>query len=124
MVASLPGVLVVTRFDVPESEGELFLGQARAALGAFAARPGYVRGRVGRAVDDPTLWLLTTEWEAVADYRRSLSGFDVKVHGVTLLSRAREEISAFETLATDEGAQTSLRAADADRTAPAKKQAP
>ena len=55
-------VLVVTRFDVPEDEAGTFLQQARAALAAFAARPGYLRGRVGRAADDPTAWVLTTEW--------------------------------------------------------------
>ena len=112
--------MVVTRFDVPVADGEEFLAQAQAALGAFRARPGYVRGRVGRAVDDATVWLLTTEWESVASYRRSLSGFDVKVHGVTLLARARDELSAFETLADDGGEHGSLRAVDADTTGPPK----
>jgi quinol monooxygenase YgiN len=113
-------VLVMTRFDVPVTDGEDFLVLARAALGAFAARPGYVRGRVGRAVDSPTEWVLSTEWESVAAYRRSLSGFDVKVHGVTLLARGRDEVSAFEVLADDDGAIASLRAVDADTTGPPK----
>ena len=60
-------MLVVTRFDVPEDEAAAFLPQAQAALAAFAARPGYLRGRVGRAADDPTAWVLTTEWEGVGD---------------------------------------------------------
>lgn len=113
-------MLVLTRFDVPVPQGEEFLELAQAALAAFRARPGYVRGRVGRAVDDATVWVLTTEWESVAAYRRSLSGFDVKVHGITLLARAREEISAFETLADDDGEHGSLRAVDADTTGPPK----
>lgn len=104
----------MTRFDVPVDDGSHFLAQARAALGAFAARPGYLRGRVGRAVDDATVWLVSTEWDSVASYRRSLSDFEVKVHGVSLLARAREQVCAFETLADDDGEYLSLRAADAD----------
>lgn len=115
--ASVPGVLVVTRFDVPEEQAASFLPQAEAALRAFAARPGYLRGRVGRAADDPTAWVLTTEWDGVGSYRRSLSAYDVKVDAAPLLARGRDEPSAFEVLLSDEGTAPSARAADADRTA-------
>jgi quinol monooxygenase YgiN len=112
-------VLVVTRFDVPEPEAATFLPRAQAALAAFAARPGYVRGRIGRAADDPTAWVLSTEWEGVGAYRRSLSSYDVKVDAAPLLSLGRDEPSAFEVLHADEGAGavtiTSRRAADAQR---------
>ena len=105
--------MVVTRFDVPEAEAVPFLAQARTALAAFAARPGYVRGRIGRAADEPTAWVLTTEWEGVGAYRRSLSSYDVKVEAAPLLGRARQEASAFEVLESDEGSSPSRRAADA-----------
>jgi quinol monooxygenase YgiN len=107
-------VLVVTRFEVPVAEAAAFLPQAQAALAAFAARPGYVRGRVGRAADDPTAWVLTTEWVGVGAYRRSLSSYDVKVDAAPLLSRGRDEASAFEVLLSDEGTASSGRAVDAD----------
>jgi hypothetical protein len=107
-------VLVVTRFEVPEAESAAFLPQAQAALKAFAARPGYVRGVVGRAADDPTAWVLTTEWIGVGAYRRSLSAYDVKVDAAPLLSRGRDEPSAFEILISDEGTTSSGRAVDAD----------
>lgn len=110
-------MLVVTRFEVPEDEAGAFLPQARAALAAFAARPGYLRGRVGRAADDPRAWVLTTEWEGVGAYRRSLSAYDVKVDAAPLLARGRDEPSAYEVLLSDEGAAPSRRAADADVTA-------
>lgn len=113
----MAAVLVVTRFEVPEDEAPGFLPLAKAALDAFAARTGYVRGRVGRAADDPTAWVLTTEWEGVGAYRRSLSAYDVKVHAAPLLARGRDEASAFELLVTDEGAAPSRRAADADQAA-------
>ncbi|MGB8651436.1 MAG: antibiotic biosynthesis monooxygenase [Mycobacteriales bacterium] len=111
-------MIVVTRFDVPESDATAFLPQAQAALAAFAARPGFVRGRVGRAADDPTAWLLTTEWEGVGAYRRSLSAYDVKLHAAPLLGRGRDEPSAFEVLHAEDTAgpattAPSARAADA-----------
>lgn len=89
---------MVTRFDVPDGESAAFLPRAQAALAAFAARPGYVRGRIGRAADDPTAWVLTTEWTGVGAYRRSLSAYDVKVDAAPLLSLGRDEPSAFEVL--------------------------
>ena len=108
-------MIVVTRFDVPEQDGPGFLERARVALAAFAARPGYVRGRVGRAADEPTAWVLTTEWEGVGAYRRSLSAYDVKVDAAPLLGLARDEASAFEVVHADEGSTPSRRAADAAR---------
>ena len=112
-------VLVVTRFDVPESESAGFLPLAQAALAAFAARPGYLRGRIGRAADDPSQWVLTTEWVGVGAYRRSLSAYDVKVDAAPLLSRGRDEPSAFEVLHSSDGdgatTLVSRRAVDADQ---------
>ena len=96
--SSLPGVIVVTRFDVPQDEGAAFQVRAEAALSAFGARPGFVRGRLGRSADEPTAWVLTTEWEGVGAYRRSLSAYDVKVEAAPLLGLGRDEASAFEVL--------------------------
>lgn len=115
----MSSVLVVTRFDVPEAESGSFLPRAQAALAAFAVRPGYVRGRIGRAADDPTAWVLTTEWVGVGAYRRSLSSYDVKVDAAPLLSLGRDEPSAFEILHRDEAdtapvVRSSRRAVDAD----------
>lgn len=111
----------MTRFDVPEAEATSFLPKAQAALAAFAGRPGFVRGRIGRAADDPTAWLLTTEWEGVGAYRRSLSAYEVKVDAAPLLGLGRDEPSAFEILHAEDVAQPAViapsrRAADADTT--------
>ncbi|MBC7372993.1 MAG: antibiotic biosynthesis monooxygenase [Frankiales bacterium] len=112
-------MLVVTKFDVSDAEGSGFLLRAQAALAAFAARPGYVRGRIGRAADDPSQWVLTTEWTGVGAYRRSLGSYDVKVDAAPLLSLGRDEPSAFEILHADDSAaqavvSPSRRARDAD----------
>jgi antibiotic biosynthesis monooxygenase len=117
-------VLVVTRFVVPEEGGERFLADARRALAALAARPGYRSGRVGRAVDDPTAWVVQSEWDGVGAYRRALSAYDVKVDAAPLLGLARDEVSAYEVLVTDDGPSAeevvdpSARALDADSAAP------
>lgn len=115
-------MLVVTRFDVPADGASAFLERASAALDAFAARPGFLSGRVGRAADDPAAWLLTTEWDGVGSYRRSLSAFDVKVRAAPLLALGRDEPSAFEVLRAVDGGPAgpstrfagSFRARDAD----------
>lgn len=89
-------MLVVNRFQVPETEGERFRLDLQVALDALAARPGHVAGQIGRNLDDPTLWVLSTQWEHVGAYRRALSSYDVKLHAVPLLSRAVDEPSAYE----------------------------
>jgi heme-degrading monooxygenase HmoA len=93
-------VLVVTRFAVGAPEEAAFVARAHAALTVLAARPGYRAGRLGRAVDDPTAWLLVVDWESVGAYRRALSSYEVKVHATPLLAEALDEPSAFEVLAS------------------------
>lgn len=92
----MAGVLVVSRFRVPVADGEAFRAELAAALAALAERPGYVDGTIGRNLDEPTLWVLTTRWDNVGAYRRALSSYDVKLHAVPLLSRAVDEPSAYE----------------------------
>lgn len=93
-------MLVTNRFVVDEDVAAAFTERAHAALGALAARPGYLRGELLRALDDPRHWCLVTEWESVGTYRRALGGFDVKVHATPLLAESVDEPSAYETLAT------------------------
>lgn len=113
----------MTRYRVPAAEAEAFTDLARTALATFAVRPGFVAGRVGRAVDDGALWTLTTEWENVGAYRRALGSYEVKLHAVPLMYRAVDEPSAYEDVLTaaPDGTlaeHTPARAADADEAAP------
>ncbi len=89
-------MIVVNRFRVAEQDGEGFRTRVLAAHEALAGRPGYLDGSVGRNVDDPELWVLTTRWANVGSYRRALSAYDVKVTAVPLLSQAIDEPSAYE----------------------------
>ena len=65
-------MLVVTRFSVPATDAPGFRVDLDRAREALAERPGYLHGTVGRNVDDPDLWVLTTRWEHVGAYRRAL----------------------------------------------------
>lgn len=89
-------VLVVNRFRVPEGEGESFRVELVAARDALAGRPGFVDSAIGRNLDDPELWVLTTAWDHVGAYRRALSAYDVKLTAVPVLGRALDEPSAYE----------------------------
>jgi len=89
-------MLVVNRFRVPEAEAEAFAREIAAAHELLSARPGHLTGTVGRNVDDPELWILSTQWENVGSYRRALGWYDVRVGAWPVLSRAIEEPSAFE----------------------------
>ena len=91
-------MIVVNRFRaVPEAaSGDALRSGLERALDALGERPGFVEGTIGRNLDDPELWLLTTRWENVGSYRRALSSYDVKLTAVPLLSRALDEPSAYE----------------------------
>lgn len=95
------GVLVVNRFRVPDDAADAFRADLQLALATLAKLPGYADGRIGRNVDDPTLWVLTTRWEGPGAYRRALSAYDVKLHAVPLLSQAIDEPSAYELVEPD-----------------------
>src|SRR6185503_18007463 len=58
---TLAAVIVVTRFRVPQAEQAAFRGDLERARQTLAGQRGYVAGRIGRNVDDPELWVLTTE---------------------------------------------------------------
>jgi quinol monooxygenase YgiN len=105
-------VLVAMRFRVPEAGAGDFLDRAQEALRALAQRPGYVDGAIGRATDDPTLWLMSLRWESVGAYRRALGSYDVRVAAVPLLSTAVDEPTAYELLADATGRRDSDRTAD------------
>ena len=92
------GVLVLSRFRVADADVVSFRTDVEAAHALLAARPGYLGGEVGRNVDEPDLWVLSTRWEHVGAYRRALSSYDVKLGAVPLLSRALDEPSAYEVL--------------------------
>ncbi len=93
-------MFVVTRYRVPAEESAEFGVLAREALAALTERPGCREGRVGRSIDEPDLWVLSTLWKNVGAYRRALSNPEVKLRAVPLMYRCIDEPTAFEDLAT------------------------
>src|SRR6476661_1235917 len=95
-------MIVVNRFRVTEAEAASFRADLERAHEMLAVQAGYLAGHVGRNVDDPGLWLLTTQWEGPGAYRRALSAYDVKMAAVPTLSRAMDEPSAYEAVVPGE----------------------
>ena len=111
-------VLVVTRHRLPLdgfADVPAALAAGRELLAILAECPGYVRGWLARAVDDPDLLVLAHEWDDVGSYRRALGSYEVKLRG-PFLQTAADEASAFEvlTLRTPEGAVDSSSAVPVD----------
>ena len=105
-------VVAVNRYRVAPEDQDGFLADAGPALGAFAGRPGFVDGHVGRSTDDPALWVMVTRWESVGAYRRALSAYDVKVLAVPLMYRAVDEPGAYEVLSSHDGVRASTSSSD------------
>ena len=95
-------MIVVNRFRVPEAEAASFRADLERARETLSVQAGFVAGRIGRNVDEPDLWVLTTEWEGPGAYRRALSAYDVKLTAVPTLSRALDEPSAYESVLSGE----------------------
>ena len=89
-------MLVVTRFRVPSDDADGFRQRIELARATLAAQRGYLDSTLGRNVDDPELWVLTTRWENVGSYRRALSSYDAKLHAWPALTLALDEPSAYE----------------------------
>lgn len=75
-----------------------FPHRAQDALTALAARPGFLRGTLGRSTDADSVWLLVTEWENVGSYRRALGNYEVKLRATPLLGEALDLDSSYEPL--------------------------
>ncbi|MDN5744488.1 MAG: antibiotic biosynthesis monooxygenase [Nocardioidaceae bacterium] len=93
-------MLVVNRFHAGQYSGSLHTDLVMVQE-LLATKPGYVDGSVGRNLDDPDLWVLTTRWIGVGAYRRALSSYEIKLHGVPVLSHAIDEPSAYEVVEPD-----------------------
>jgi quinol monooxygenase YgiN len=88
-------VLLVARLR-PSADPEAFRAEVATAIDALALRPGHIRSRLARALDDPSRWVLVSEWENVGSYRRALSSYDVKMASGVLMGAVIEEPTAYE----------------------------
>jgi hypothetical protein len=91
-------VLAITRYRVPEAETGGFVSTAQEVLRVLADSPGHLSGRLGRAVDDPELWAMVTDWDGAGFYRRALGAFAVRVALIPLSALAIDEPGAYEVI--------------------------
>jgi heme-degrading monooxygenase HmoA len=89
-------VIAITRYRVPIENARTFADQMRVVLERLAASPGFGSGRLGRTVDDPTLWALITEWEGAGFYRRGIGAYEVRGLFIPLSAMAIDEPGAYE----------------------------
>lgn len=93
-------MLVVTRHRLPLpgfATTTDALDSARDLLAVLSGLPGFAKGWIARAVDEPDLLVLATEWADVGSYRRALSAYEVKLRW-PFLQTAADEATAFEVL--------------------------
>lgn len=92
-------ITVVTRFIVPDETPEFtagFIANGVRLRAAFEARPGHVRTTLARALEDPTRWVLVSEWTGVGAWRRALSAYDVRIEVMPLMALAENEPAVYE----------------------------
>ena len=88
-------MIAVVRFRLPAGyDAERFRLDLESLLGVLTAATGFEGGTIGRNVDDPDLWLLTTTWVNPGAYRRALSPHEVRLSPVWRV--AVDEPSAYE----------------------------
>jgi len=90
--------LAIARFRYDEDLTDRARRELEVCVDSLSVLPGFVAGKVGRALDDPTLWVLATTWDNVGAYRRALSSSDIKMSVVPLLAHAIDEPSAYEVI--------------------------
>lgn len=111
-------MLSVTRHRVPPEQAEDFIAAAQSAVDLLRGQAGFETATVGRATDDPELWVVATSWQDVGSFRHAMSAYDVKVGVVPFLANALDEPTAYERLLVADGDSVtrspSDRANDAD----------
>jgi quinol monooxygenase YgiN len=93
---TLGTMLAIARFQVPLQGAVNFRAELEAVKEVLAQAAGFKSGSVGQNLDEPTLWVLTTEWENVGSYRRALSSTRAKLEAIPVLARAIDEPGAYE----------------------------
>jgi len=94
----LDAVLAVNRVHALGSAQEQVSAELSALIDVFATLPGFRRARAGRCIDEPDVWILSTEWENVGTYRRALSSYAVKTSGHPVFVRIEDQPGTYEVL--------------------------
>ena len=108
-------MLVVTRFQVPESDAGAFRTAAEDLLALLSGLPGFDHGTLGRAADDAGPVGAGHRVGGVGAYRRALSAYDVKMSAPAVMAYAVHEPSAFEVVPAHRARTTGVTGRSAHR---------
>ena len=89
-------MIAIARFVQARSQATDFRAELESVKVVLSEAAGFISGTVGQNLDEPTLWVLTTEWENVGSYRRALSSTRAKLEAIPVLARAIDEPGAYE----------------------------
>jgi quinol monooxygenase YgiN len=89
-------MIAIARFEQSLSQATDFRAELEAVKAVLSEASGFIGGTVGQNLDQPTLWVLTTEWQNVGSYRRALSSTRAKLEAIPVLARAIDEPGAYE----------------------------
>ena len=89
-------MIAIARFEQSLSQATDFRAELEAVKAVLSDAEGFIGGTVGQNLDQPTLWVLTTEWLNVGSYRRALSSTRAKLEAIPVLARAIDEPGAYE----------------------------
>ena len=89
-------MIAIARFEQALSQAVDFRAELESVREVLAEAAGFISGTIGQNLDQPTLWVLTTEWENVGSYRRALSSTRAKLEAIPVLARAIDEPGAYE----------------------------
>ena len=89
-------MIAIARFEQALSQAVDFRAELESGREVLAEAAGFISGTIGQNLDEPTLWVLTTEWENVGSYRRALSSTRAKLEAIPVLARAIDEPGAYE----------------------------
>lgn len=95
-LSTVPHVLAVNRFRATAATAAGLRADLERVRELFMDRPGCVAAWLGRNLDDPELWVLTSRWADLGSYRRALSSYDGKLLIVPVLAHALDEPGAYE----------------------------
>jgi hypothetical protein len=89
-------MIAIARFELALSQAVDFRAELESVKAVLSEAAGFISGTIGQNLDEPTLWVLTTEWQNVGSYRRALSSTRAKLEAIPVLARAIDEPGAYE----------------------------
>ena len=89
-------MIAIARFEQPLGQAVDFRAELESVKAVLSQAAGFIGGTVGQNLDQPNLWVLTTEWQNVGSYRRALSSTRAKLEAIPVLARAIDEPGAYE----------------------------